>query len=101
VPRVPCLIHPTNHFDDDVTLIREMLGAAADGVLLKLALAVKALADYEWDGSLPLEPHGWVGDSFAYPFAPGFALVFRRATDRDETKRPVRIHLYLKSVMGV
>jgi hypothetical protein len=97
VAETPCQIHPTPSFYRDVDLLREELGPGADAVLKSLGDAVDALAAAPADP--PVEAHGWIGDTFAYPLANGFVLTFRRTTDRDERKKPKLIHLYLKRVM--
>ena len=99
VPSVPCQIHPTNSFYEDVRILCEQLGGAADRVLIQISDAVDAL--YKAPADPPVQPLvWWRGSTFTYPIGEEFLLVFTRTTDRDpSTSRPTLIHLYLKNVM--
>lgn len=93
-------IEPTFSFLRDVDALAAELGeAAAISVLEALGRALRKLDAYDWGGSLPLEPHGRYGDSYRYLFHEQFALILRRETERDATKQPVLIRLYLKNLV--
>ena len=92
-------VHPTPEFYLAVDLLGEALGDAADAILRDLACSLTALESYNWDGSLPIAPYGIGGDSFIYAFHREYAFTFRRHTERDTAKNPVRVRMYLKLLL--
>ena len=57
-----------------------------------------ALENYIWDGSLDINKHGRDGKTFSYEFTPGYVVTFKRETERDVEKKPIRVILYLKTI---
>ncbi len=93
-----CLVIPSDTFYERLSSLDEELGSSTADALSALVEALKRLKSYAWDGSLPLKPYGSSGSSYEYEFYPGFVFTFRRETERDRWKQPVRIKLVLKSV---
>lgn len=72
---------------------------ARHGFETDLANALKTLETYKWDtDNERIKPHGESGRDFSYPINTEFSLVFRRDTDRDSEKKPVLVHLFLKTI---
>jgi hypothetical protein len=94
-------LHPTNTFFDHLDILEDALGARErDRFYNDLTHALNALKTDDWDQNevaAKIAPHGSSGRDFSYPINNEFLLVFRRDTDRVEDK-PVRIHLFLKTV---
>lgn len=74
------------------------MGEEAKAILHDLARAVIDLDNYKWDGSLPIKPYGLYGDEFSFAFHAQYVFIFRRYTERDERKQPVRVHIYLEVI---
>ena len=98
---IPVELHPTSTFFDHLDILEDALGAReVDQFYSDLTRALKALKNNDWDKNEVTEKiksHGSSGRDFSYPINHEFLLVFRRDTDRVEDK-PVRIHLFLKTV---
>ncbi len=93
-------MEPTPAFLRDVDALAEELGeAAATSVIEVLGRALEKLDTYDWAGGLPIQPHGRYGDTYRYLFHKDFALIFRRATERDAEKKPLLIRLFLKNLL--
>ena len=75
----------------------EEVGESAEGILLELAHALEQLEKEGWGSSLPIEQVG--GDIFRFDFHPEFTFEYRRETERDAVKQPVRVHLYLMTLL--
>lgn len=80
--------------------MNELLGASAGAVNSLIIGALKELRGYGWDESLPIRRTGIYGDSFLSEFCDEYSLTFKVATDRDEHKRPIVEHYYLKNLLG-
>jgi hypothetical protein len=92
-------IHITESFSTDVSAINELLGPSAGEVNLSIVGALKKLRDYCWDETLPIRRTGIYGDSYLYEFCDDYSLTFKVATDRDENKKPITEHYYLKNLL--
>src|SRR5580704_17855616 len=93
------LIHPTTSFWADVDNLSNVLASRADDVFMKLVLALRDLRGYQRDGSLPIEPYGWYGDSYAFRFCDEYVFTFKLVTDRDDKKAPIVQHYHLKNLL--
>ena len=83
----------------DLQSIYEEFGEeVGDSVREPLITAIEKLKRYEWDRSL-IEPYGVVGDTFAFDFCRDYRFTFKIVTDRDEEKKPINEHYYLKNLL--
>jgi len=88
-------LHPTQRFYRHLDALLDALGED-DNFTDDLATALKSLHDSPSDKKF--ESYGYLGSDFLYPINSEFAIVFRRATDRDGEGRPSLVHLYLKTI---
>jgi len=93
-------MQPTDTFLEKVADISAMLGPAKEKFVALLVAALKKLRRYEWDESLPIKPHGFIGDSFIYDFSDSFSFTFRVLTDQDEEGTRITVHYYMKDLLA-
>ena len=91
-------VHNTEQFSTALTILRRGLGKKQGAVLQSLAKAILQIESDNWAASRRPEPYGTYGDSFSLEFLPGYLLVYRRETERDERKQPVVVHCYRKNI---
>ncbi len=95
----PTWVEPTAKFDQIADELADALGETDGNLLIdQIADAIAALDNYAWDGSLPVTALGVYGDRFYIPLALGFALVFRRITDRKGEGAVIRSRVQLLTV---
>jgi hypothetical protein len=92
-------IHLTESFSADVATMNVLLGVSAEDINLSIIRALRKLHGYSWDETLPIRRTGIYGDSYLFEFCDDYSLTFRIFTDRDEHKKPIVDHYYLKNLL--
>src|SRR5258707_259534 len=98
VPSAGVEIHVTRSFVADFGELESQIGNESKGVYDQVLIALDALRDQLPQATLPITPHGVIGDSFQYRLNVDFAFTFKMVTDRDSERRPILFHYFLKNL---